>query len=153
MACQRLRLSGWTQWGKGRARPRTHPGQTPQKVPVSKSPDSVREISPALRQRLPKFPLTGEGKIRSLQSLRYGPRLFDERFPEQNGMTSPQPHQGATEFPPDPFIEEVHDLRGAASERFGHDLHRIAEHLRQVERANPLPAVQPPKFEHPGRAA
>ena len=44
----------------------------------------------------------------------------------------------------DPLIDEVRSLRRRASERFGHDLNRLMEHLRAIEAAHPAGVVVPP---------
>jgi hypothetical protein len=54
---------------------------------------------------------------------------------------------------PDPFIDEVRALKRALSERFGHNLDRIAEHLRQIECSGTIAPVQPPKSEPRGKIA
>lgn len=46
---------------------------------------------------------------------------------------------------PDPFIDEARALKRDASERFGNDPARIAEHLRAIERARPDNVVEPPR--------
>lgn len=44
----------------------------------------------------------------------------------------------------DPFLDEVHALKAAASARFGDDLNRIFAHLREIERQNADRLVRPP---------
>lgn len=65
-----------------------------------------------------------------------------------NPQHNPAPSTG------DPLIDEVRALKLAASERFGHDLARIAEELRRIEEANKSKVVQPPpSTQAPGRVA
>jgi hypothetical protein len=44
----------------------------------------------------------------------------------------------------DPGIEEVRALRRELSERFGHDLARLGQHLRAIEQKHADRVVQPP---------
>lgn len=55
-------------------------------------------------------------------------------------MTEPLPSPA-----PDPFLEEVRQLKQAASERFGNDIQKLAEHLREIERTAGNRVVPPPR--------
>lgn len=46
----------------------------------------------------------------------------------------------------DPIVEELHRWREDHAARFQHDLHAIAEDLRQLERDWPAPKVDPPSI-------
>ena len=64
-------------------------------------------------------------------------------LPQPNNSTDPH-GEGAARPSPDPLIDEVRSLRRRASERFGHDLNKLMEHLRAVEAAHPAGVVAPP---------
>jgi hypothetical protein len=44
---------------------------------------------------------------------------------------------------PDPLIDEVRAIRQRISEEYGHDVDRLVEHLREIERQHPARVVQP----------
>jgi len=50
---------------------------------------------------------------------------------------------------PDPFIDEVRDLKRAASESVGHDVRRLGAQLTEIERQFKGKVVPPPPRQHP----
>jgi hypothetical protein len=48
-----------------------------------------------------------------------------------------------SETPPDPLIDEIRAIRGRISEEFGHDVNRLVDHLREIERQFPGRVLQP----------
>lgn len=54
---------------------------------------------------------------------------------------------------PDPFIDEIHRLKRAASERAGHSLERLAARYAEIERRQSRPVIQPPKGSSSGQVA
>ena len=43
----------------------------------------------------------------------------------------------------DPLIDEVRAIRREISERFGHDVDRLCDHLQELERQHPERLVEP----------
>ena len=52
----------------------------------------------------------------------------------------------------DPLIDEVRAIRREISERFGHDVDRLCDHLQELERQHPERLVEPPT-PHEGQTA
>jgi len=60
-------------------------------------------------------------------------------------MTELQTHSGHPT--PDPLIDEVRTARRELSERFGSDVRRLAEHLREIQRRSTVPVRPVPTGE------
>ncbi len=60
-------------------------------------------------------------------------------------MTSPPTRPGHPT--PDPLIDEVRAARRELSERFGNDVRRLAEHLREIQRRSNAPVRPAPSGE------
>ena len=54
--------------------------------------------------------------------------------------------------PADPLIDEVRSIRQKISEEFGHDVDRLVEHLREIERKYSKRVVQPADVRRNGTA-
>lgn len=54
-------------------------------------------------------------------------------------MSQPEPAQSRG----DPLIEDVHNVRNALSQRFGNDVAKLCEHLREVEAEHASRVVTP----------
>jgi hypothetical protein len=56
-------------------------------------------------------------------------------------------HQAGSVIPAsvDPLIDEIRAIRRKISDRFGNDVDRLIEHLREVERQHPDRVVAPAK--------
>jgi hypothetical protein len=50
-----------------------------------------------------------------------------------------RPAQNGSGSLPDPLIDEIRQIRREISERFGNDVRRLAEHLREVQRHSKVP--------------
>ena len=54
-----------------------------------------------------------------------------------------QPIRGMPSERSDPLIDEVRAIREEISNRFGNDVERLCEHLREVEKAHTGPLIRP----------
>ena len=58
-------------------------------------------------------------------------------------MSQPNQKVAPTREAPDPLVDEVRKIRSKISDRFGNDVDRLLDHLKEVEKRHTGPTICP----------